>query len=85
MLLYYAPHFEPTDTKSWMYLFLEHLAKEILKEFLARYGKVPDKEKEKNRLGMSQKEYAIGVVNDYDLPITPDQYIEAVMPLFQDK
>ncbi|OIT01232.1 PREDICTED: bifunctional riboflavin kinase/FMN phosphatase-like [Nicotiana attenuata] len=63
----------------------EHLTKEILKEFLAGYGKVPDKEKEKKRLGMAQKEYAIGIVNDYDLPLTPDQYIEAIMPFYHDK
>lgn len=64
---------------------LEHLTKEILKEFLAGYGKVPDKEKEKKRLGMTQKEYAIGIVNDYDLPLTSDQYIEAIMPFYHDK
>ncbi|KAG5597223.1 hypothetical protein H5410_038455 [Solanum commersonii] len=62
----------------------EHLTKEILKEFLAGYGKVPDKEKEKKRLGMAQKEYAIGIVNDYDLPITPNQYVQAVMPFYHD-
>lgn len=62
----------------------EHLTKEILKEFLAGYGKVPDKEKEKKRLGMAQKEYAIGIVSDYDLPITPDQYVQAVMPFYHD-
>lgn len=64
---------------------LEHLTKEILKEFLAGYGKVPDKEKEKKRLGMAQKEYAIGIVSDYDLPLMPDEYIQAVMPLYHDK
>ncbi|KAF3661465.1 14-3-3 protein 9 [Capsicum annuum] len=63
----------------------EHLTKEILKEFLAGYGKVPDKEKEKKRLGMAQKEYAIGIVSDYDLPLMPDEYIQAVMPLYHDK
>ncbi|XP_055823801.1 bifunctional riboflavin kinase/FMN phosphatase-like isoform X2 [Solanum dulcamara] len=63
----------------------EHLTKEILKEFLAGYGKVPDKEKEKKRLGMTQKEYAIGIVSDYDLPLTPDQYIQAIMPFYHDK
>ncbi|XP_060189649.1 bifunctional riboflavin kinase/FMN phosphatase-like [Lycium barbarum] len=62
----------------------EHLTKEILKEFLAGYGKVPDKEKEKKRLGMAQKEYAIGIVSDYDLPLTPDQYIQAIMPYYHD-
>ncbi|WMV39322.1 hypothetical protein MTR67_032707 [Solanum verrucosum] len=59
----------------------EHLTKEILKEFLAGYGKVPDKEKEKKRLGMAQKEFAIGIVSDYDLPITPDL---VVMPFYHD-
>lgn len=63
----------------------EHLTKEILKEFLAGYGKVPDKEKEKKRLGMAQKEYATAVVSDYNLPLTPDQYIQAVMPFYHDK
>lgn len=63
----------------------EQLTKDILGEFLVRYGKVVDEEKEKKRLGMIQSKAAIGVVSDYDLPVTPQQYIQSVMPMFYDK
>ncbi|KAK4369000.1 hypothetical protein RND71_012792 [Anisodus tanguticus] len=62
----------------------EHLTKRILKEFLSGYGKVPDKEKEKKRLGMTQKDFTLGVVNDYDLPLTPDQFLEAAKQMGAD-
>ncbi|KAF7141218.1 hypothetical protein RHSIM_Rhsim06G0131600 [Rhododendron simsii] len=48
----------------------------ILGEFLARYGKVLDREKEDKRLGMVHNESAISIVKDYELPITPDCWRE---------
>ncbi|KAL3630761.1 hypothetical protein CASFOL_023745 [Castilleja foliolosa] len=47
----------------------EQATRDILKNFLVKYGKVPDAEKDRRRLGMSNKEAAIGVVNDYELPL----------------
>ncbi|XP_071717533.1 bifunctional riboflavin kinase/FMN phosphatase-like [Rutidosis leptorrhynchoides] len=63
----------------------EQLTKDLLGEFLLRYGKVVDEEKEVKRLGMIQSKAAIGIVEDYDLPITPQQFIQSIMPMFYDK
>lgn len=58
----------------------EQLSKDLLKEFLAKYGKVRDMEKENKRLGMTHHEWAIAIVKDYDLPITPKQYSQSIPP-----
>ncbi|XP_008813770.2 bifunctional riboflavin kinase/FMN phosphatase-like isoform X1 [Phoenix dactylifera] len=63
----------------------ERATKNVLKEFLARYGKVPDAEKEERRLGQMQKEAAAAIVKDYDLPLTADEFSEAIMPMYQEK
>ncbi|GFP80039.1 bifunctional riboflavin kinase/fmn phosphatase [Phtheirospermum japonicum] len=60
----------------------EQVTRDILKNFLVKYGKVPDAEKDRKRLGMSNKEAAIGVVTDYELPLTPEQFIEEIMPMY---
>lgn len=60
----------------------EQYTKNILREFLAKYGKQPDMEKEKRRLGMTQKESVIATVEDYDLPLTPDQYNQEIAPFY---
>ncbi|KHN36694.1 Putative pseudouridine-5'-monophosphatase [Glycine soja] len=54
--------------------------------FLARYGKELDREKEeKKRLGMTQKDSAAIIVNDYELPLTPDQFIKEITPLYRER
>ncbi|XP_073024965.1 bifunctional riboflavin kinase/FMN phosphatase-like isoform X2 [Primulina eburnea] len=63
----------------------EQLTKDILKNFLAKYGKIQDNEKEKKRLGMTQKESAIAIVNDYDLPLTPEQFTREILPMYYGK
>ncbi|CAK9143893.1 unnamed protein product [Ilex paraguariensis] len=63
----------------------EQATRDVLKEFLARYGKVVDRDKENKRLGMIHKESTIAIVKDYDLPITPDQYSHYIMPMYQEK
>ncbi|KAE9457562.1 hypothetical protein C3L33_10531, partial [Rhododendron williamsianum] len=63
----------------------EQATKGILGEFLARYGKVLDREKEDKRLGMMHNESAISIVKDYELPITPDCYTQEIMPMYQEK
>ncbi|GAB2285424.1 hypothetical protein Dimus_019875 [Dionaea muscipula] len=57
----------------------------ILKEFLGRYDKVLRTDNEHGRLGRTQKESAIVIVRDYDLPLTPDQFIEEITPLYRSK
>ncbi|XP_041007124.1 bifunctional riboflavin kinase/FMN phosphatase-like [Juglans microcarpa x Juglans regia] len=64
----------------------EGTTKGVLEEFLAKYGKQIDREREdKKRLGATQKESAAGIVKDYDLPLTPDQYIKEITPMYREK
>ena len=63
----------------------EQLTKDLLGEFLAKYGKVVDMDKENKRLGTVHHESAIGIVKDYDLPITPQQYSQSIMPMYHEK
>ncbi|KAL8468671.1 hypothetical protein ACS0TY_031749 [Phlomoides rotata] len=59
----------------------EDVTKNIQKNFLAKYGKVQDSEKEKKRLGTTLKESVIAIVNDYDLPLTPEEYVQEILPM----
>ncbi|PON96420.1 HAD hydrolase, subfamily IA [Trema orientale] len=64
----------------------ERAAKGVLKEFLAKYGKVLDEEREeKKTLGKTLKESSAAIVKDYDLPLTPDQFIQQIIPMYQEK
>lgn len=63
----------------------EQATRGILKEFLARYSLVPDEEKDSKRLGMAQKAAAIALIQDYDIPFTPEEYIQEIMPLYHQK
>lgn len=58
---------------------------DILKDFLGRYGKVLDMEKEDKRLGATQKETAVAIVKDYDLPFSPTQLIEEIIPMYKER
>lgn len=69
-----------------VWLYAERATKGVLKEFLAKYGKVLDEEKEgKKRLGMTLKDSASAIVKDYDLPLTPDQYIDEIISTYREK
>ncbi|KAH1222653.1 Bifunctional riboflavin kinase/FMN phosphatase [Glycine max] len=64
----------------------ERATRGVLNEFLARYGKELDREKEeKKRLGMTQKDSAAIIVKDYELPLTPDQFIKEITPLYRER
>lgn len=63
----------------------ERATRDILKEFLAKYGKVPDADKEEKRLGKMHQEMATAIVKDYELPLTADEFSEAIMPLYQQR
>ncbi|KAK7324682.1 hypothetical protein VNO77_28436 [Canavalia gladiata] len=64
----------------------ERATRGVLNEFLTKYGKELDREKEgKKRVGMTQKESATLVVKDYELPLTPDQFIEEITPLYRER
>lgn len=54
----------------------------MLKGFLGRYGKVMDVEKESRRVGMMWKEAVLATIEDYDLPITLEQYVQEITPLY---
>lgn len=64
-------------------MLLEEVTKNILKNFLAKYGKVQDNEKEKKRMGMTFKESTLTILKDYDLPLTPEEYVQEILPMYQ--
>ena len=51
-------------------------------EFLAAYGKVPAPEKEEKRLGQMYLESTTGIIRDYGLPLTVEEYSKAMHPLY---
>ncbi|KAL2925267.1 Bifunctional riboflavin kinase/FMN phosphatase [Bienertia sinuspersici] len=63
----------------------EYVTRSVLREFLASYGKVLITDKEHGRVGRTQKESAIAIVNNYELPLTPDQFIAEITPLYRAK
>lgn len=36
-------------------------------------------------MGMTQKEAVSAIIKDYDLPLSPDQYIQEILPFYQGK
>lgn len=63
----------------------EVLTKDVLKDLLVRYGKEVDYKKEGMRLGVTHKESRLAIIKDYDLPITPEQFTEEIMPMYREK
>ncbi|XP_022147813.1 bifunctional riboflavin kinase/FMN phosphatase-like isoform X2 [Momordica charantia] len=64
----------------------ERATKDVVNDFLAKYGKVLDKKREEEkRLGRTQKESAAAIVRDYGLPLTPDQFIQEITPMYREK
>ncbi|XP_021718402.1 bifunctional riboflavin kinase/FMN phosphatase-like [Chenopodium quinoa] len=57
----------------------------VLRDYLASYGKVLITDKEHGRVGRTQKESAVAIVKNYDLPLTPDQFIAEITPLYRSK
>lgn len=58
----------------------ESSTKGVLKDFLAKYGRVL---KETNkRLGKTLKESAVSIVEDYELTLSPDQFIQEITPMY---
>nr|CAB3474307.1 unnamed protein product [Digitaria exilis] len=56
----------------------ERATRDILNEFLA----VPDPEKEETRLGQMYTESTTGIIKDYGLPLTIEEYSKAMHPLY---
>ncbi|RVW69598.1 Bifunctional riboflavin kinase/FMN phosphatase [Vitis vinifera] len=63
----------------------EKFTKSTLKEFLENHGKVLDSENEDKRLGMGPQESAIDVIKEYDLPLTPQQFFDEIIPIYKEK
>uniref|UniRef100_A0A7C9AJP3 Riboflavin kinase n=1 Tax=Opuntia streptacantha TaxID=393608 RepID=A0A7C9AJP3_OPUST len=57
----------------------------VLREFLASYGKVLITDNEHRRVGKTQKESAIAIVKNYELPLTPEQLIAQITPMYRSK
>jgi hypothetical protein len=60
----------------------ERATRDVLKEFLGTYGKVPDAAKEVKRLGQMHRESTSGIIADYGLPLTVEEYSAAIYPLY---
>jgi riboflavin kinase / FMN hydrolase len=60
----------------------ERATRDVLTEFLAAYGKVPDAGEEEKRLGQMYLESTTGIIRDYGLPLTVDEYSKAMYPLY---
>ena len=61
----------------------ERATRGVLNKFLGKYGKEVNKEREeKKRLGMTHKESAALIVKDYQLSLTPEQFIKEINPLY---
>ncbi|PKA57502.1 riboflavin kinase [Apostasia shenzhenica] len=67
------------------YILEERATSGTLKEFLAKNGKVLDPEKEVNRLGKMHKENSKAIVEDYHLAMTPEEFSQAIMPMYQQR
>ncbi|KAK9689907.1 hypothetical protein RND81_09G089900 [Saponaria officinalis] len=63
----------------------EFVLRSVLKEYLASYGKVLITDNENGRVGKTQKESAAAIVMTYELPITPDEYLAEINPLYHSK
>lgn len=64
----------------------ERATKSVFEEFLAKYGKTLNKEREQKReIGKTLKDSATATVEDYDLPLTPEQFIKEIIPMYQQK
>ncbi|KAL6614490.1 hypothetical protein ACP70R_036760 [Stipagrostis hirtigluma subsp. patula] len=59
----------------------DRVTRDTLNEFLATYGKAPDPEKEEKRQGQMYRDSATGIISDYELPLTLEEYTEAMHPL----
>lgn len=57
----------------------------VLREFLASYGKVLIADNEHRRVGKTQKESAVAIVKNYELPLTPEQFIAQITPMYRAK
>lgn len=62
---------------------LERCVPIVLKEFLAKHGKVMDPEKEIKRVGQVHKVSAAGIVADYDLPLTSQEYSDVIFKMYK--
>lgn len=61
------------------------LNKDVLKDYLARYGKVVDQKKEDTRSGMSHKEFRLAIIKEYDLLMTPECFTEEIRPMYRER
>ncbi|KAL8088243.1 hypothetical protein AgCh_038141 [Apium graveolens] len=63
----------------------EVLNKDVLKDYLARFGKILDQKKEDTRSGMSHKEFRLAIIKEYDLLITPERFTEEIRPMYRER
>lgn len=57
----------------------------VLRELLASFGKVLITDNEHRRVGKTQKESAVAIVRNYELPLSPEEFIAQITPLYRAK
>lgn len=63
----------------------EGIVCEVLKDYLAKYGKTWSSKGVHRIVGKTPLEAATAVVEDYGLPCTPQEFMSATTPMFSDK
>lgn len=58
---------------------------DVLKDYLTKYGKVVDQNKEDMRSGMSHKEFRLAIIKEYGLLITPERFTEEIRPMYRER
>lgn len=61
------------------------IVNDVLKVFLVKYGKVWDGRGAQKVVGMPPYEAAAVIVQDYELPLTTEEFISDINPLFSDR
>lgn len=57
----------------------------VLKTYLVKYGKQWDGRRAHRIVGKTPYEAAAAIVEDYELPITTDELLSEVSPIFSEK
>lgn len=61
------------------------IVNDVLKVFLVKYGKQLDGKAAGRIVGKTPSEAAAAIVDDYGLPLSTDEFISEITPMFSDQ
>lgn len=61
------------------------IVNDVLKVFLGKYGKELDSRLATKIVGKTAPEAAIAIVEDYQLPLSTDEFISEITPMFSNQ